>query len=179
MTQFTLHTLESAPEPSKPLLQDSVNTFGMLPNLHAVMAESAPHLQAYQTLHSLFLNSAFNSEEKTVVWQTINIEHNCHYCVPAHSAIAKSMGVADELTQALRAHTALPTQKLETLRTTVLQLVRNRGQLSEQEQQQFFAVGYTQQHLLDIILGLAQKVMSNYVNHLAKTPLDQPFKAFI
>ena len=156
MTQFTLHTLESAPEPSKPLLQDSINTFGMLPNLHAVMAESAPHLQAYQTLHSLFLNSAFNDEEKTVVWQTINIEHNCHYCVPAHSAIAKSMGIDDALTHSLRNHTALPTEKLETLRTITLLLVRNRGQISEQDQQQFFAVGYTQQHLLDIILGLAQ-----------------------
>ncbi|MBQ4844865.1 carboxymuconolactone decarboxylase family protein [Pseudoalteromonas sp. MMG005] len=179
MVQFDIHTLDSAPQDSKSLLQDSINTFGMIPNLHGVMAESAPHLQAYQTLHTLFLQSAFTSDEKTVVWQTINVEHNCHYCVPAHSAIAKSMGVDDTLNQALRDHTALPNERLETLRTTVLQLVRNRGILSDNEQQQFFDAGYTQQHLLDILLGLAQKIMSNYVNHLAKTPVDKPFEAFI
>ncbi|WP_212751009.1 carboxymuconolactone decarboxylase family protein [Pseudoalteromonas ruthenica] len=85
------------------------------------------------------------------------------------------MGIDDALTHSLRNHTTLPTDKLEILRTITLLLVRNRGRISEQDQQPFFAVGYTQQHLLDIILGLAQKVMSNYVNHLT-SGLDKGFE---
>jgi len=29
-----------------------------------------------------------------------------------------------------------------------------------------------------VILGLSQKVMSNYTNHLAETPVDEAFKGF-
>ncbi|ASM55896.1 hypothetical protein PNIG_b0275 [Pseudoalteromonas nigrifaciens] len=93
MTEFTLYTAENAPEESKSLMADSVAAFGMVPNLHAVMAEAPTLLKGYQVLHELFQNTSFNAEELTVVWQSINVEHNCHYCVPAHSAIAASMKV--------------------------------------------------------------------------------------
>lgn len=64
------------------------------------------------------------------------------------------------------------------LRETTLALVKNRGVLSEQELKQFFDAGYAQQQVLEIVLGISQKVMSNYTNHLADTPVDQPFKKF-
>lgn len=53
------------------------------------MAEAPGLLEGYQRLHQLFLDSSFDDEEVTVVWQTINVEHACHYCVPAHTGIAK------------------------------------------------------------------------------------------
>ncbi|MDO6749348.1 carboxymuconolactone decarboxylase family protein, partial [Gilvimarinus sp. 1_MG-2023] len=95
---FTLHTLESAPAESKPLLEKSLRAFGSIPGLHAVMAESPETLEAYQQLHQLFTQTSFDAEELTVVWQTINVEHQCHYCVPAHTAIANMMKVDPELT---------------------------------------------------------------------------------
>jgi hypothetical protein len=51
MTDFTLHTKESAPEASKSLLDNSEKAFGMVPNLHAVMAEAPTLLEGYQVLH--------------------------------------------------------------------------------------------------------------------------------
>ncbi|MCC4274369.1 carboxymuconolactone decarboxylase family protein [Marinomonas communis] len=57
-------------------------------------------------------------------------------------------------------------------------MVRSRGNLSEQEVEAFFAAGYGPKQLLEIILGLSQKVMSNYVNHLAQTPVDEVFKVY-
>jgi len=178
MTTFTLHTIESAPEESKSILEDSVKANGMLPNLHAVMAEAPGLLEGYQTLHNLFANSSFNAEELTVVWQSINVEHNCTYCVPAHTGIAHSMKVDAALTEALRNQEAMPTEKLQALKDTTLSMVRNRGIISEEEVARFFAAGYGQRQLLEIILGLSQKVMSNYTNHVANTPLDKPFQQF-
>ncbi|MCV5838426.1 carboxymuconolactone decarboxylase family protein, partial [Escherichia coli] len=67
------------------MIENSVKAFGMLPNLHAVMAEAPTLLEGYQVVHELFQQTSFNAEELTVVWQTINVEHGCHYCVPAHS----------------------------------------------------------------------------------------------
>lgn len=178
MSSYTLHDKTTAPAESQPLLENSVNAFGMIPNLHAVMAEAPGLLEGYQQLHQLFIDSSFDADELTVVWQTINVEHECHYCVPAHTGIAKSMKVDDAITEALRNETPLPSDKLEALRTFTLAMVRNRGNVDTSAVNDFLAAGYTQRQVLEVVLGLAQKVMSNYTNHLAETPVDEPFKAF-
>lgn len=178
MVEFTLHTKETAPAESKPLLEKSEKGFGRIPGLHAVMAESPEHLEAYQLLHGLFQKTSLSTVERNVVWLAINVEHECTYCVPAHSAIAKMQGVDDETVKALRDNTPLADPKLEALRTFTLKVLRERGHVSEDDLQTFLAAGYTNRHVLDIILGLAQKVMSNYVNHIAKTPTDAAFAAY-
>ncbi|MBU2963887.1 carboxymuconolactone decarboxylase family protein [Amphritea sp. 2_MG-2023] len=179
MNNLKVHTLESAPEGSQPLLQNSIKAFGSLPSLHGVMAESPVVLEAYQMLHKWFTESSFDADELTVVWQSINVEHECHYCVPAHAAIAKMMKVDDALTAALRNRQAMPNAKLQALHDTTLLIVRNRGQISEADVAAFYAAGYSPKHLLEIVLGLSQKIMSNYINHLADTPLDERFAAFV
>ena len=179
MNNLKVHTLESAPEGSKPLLQNSIKNFGPVPSLHGVMAESPVVLEAYQMLHKWFQESSFDAEELTVVWQTINVEHECHYCVPAHAAIAKMMKVDDALTAALRHRQPMPNARLQALHDTTLLIVRNRGVVDEADIAKFYAAGYTSKQLLEIILGLAQKVMSNYINHLADTQIDERFAAFV
>ena len=178
MPDFTLHDQASAPEAAKPLLEDSQKTFGMIPGLHAVMAEAPAVLEGYKQLHRLVLETSFDNDEKTVLWQTINVEHACHYCVPAHTGIAKSMNVSNEITEALHNETPLPTAKLEALRTFVLAVVRKRGDVSDEDLAAFYDAGYAQRQVLEVVLGVSQKVMSDYVNHIARTPIDRPFQKF-
>lgn len=178
MTAFTIHTVDTAPEDSKAMLEGAKKQMGMVPNLFGVLAESPSTLQAYQQLHQAFLDTSFNPEELTVVWQTINVEHECGYCVPAHTGIAHSMKVDPALTEALRNKEAMPNAKLQALQDATLSIVRNRGNISEAELAAFYAAGYGQQQVLEIILGLSQKVISNYTNHVAKTPVDDVFKKF-
>lgn len=179
MTEFHLHSYDSAPEQSKPLLEKSKAAFGSIPNLHAVMAESPSALAAYQELHNLFLNTSLTDEEKTVIWQAINVEHKCHYCIPAHSLIADVMNVPAALNRALVEQKPLPNRRLEVLREITLEIVRNRGHISSPTLESFYNEGYTQQNLLEIIVGVAQKIMSNYTNHVADTPIDKRFQAFV
>ena len=138
MTTLKIHNIETAPEGSKALLENSQKAYGMIPGLHGVLAASPELLKAYQELHQLFTETSFNNDELTVVWQTINVEHACHYCVPAHTGIAKMMKVDDAIIDALR----------------------------------------NEQQVLEIILGLSQKVISNYTNHIANTPVDEAFQKF-
>lgn len=179
MKKFQIHTHESAPEASKPLLENSVKNFGMIPNLHGVLAESPETLETYQMLHDKFQQTSFDAEELTVVWQTINIEHNCHYCVPAHTFIADMMKVNPAITEALKNKTPLPTPKLEALRDITLSILHNRGVVAQEELAAFYEVGYGTKQIIEIILGLSQKVMSNYINHLAETPTDEVFKDYV
>jgi len=140
---FTFHTIDTAPAKSKPLLEDSLKNFGMIPNLHAVMAESPAVLDAYKSLHESFQNTSFDKDE-----------------------------------DALRNRSALPNAKLQALHNMTLSMTRNRGRLQDAEVDAFFAAGYTQRHMLEIALGLSQKVMSNYVNHFSETPVDDAFAEF-
>ena len=178
MTTLKIHNIETAPEGSKALLEQSLKSNGMIPGLHGVLAGAPGLLEAYQSIHKLFTDSSFNKDELTVVWQTINIEHACHYCVPAHTAIAKMMKVDDAITEALRNETPLKDAKLEALRAMTLAIVRNRGHVSQQNLNTFYAAGYEERQVLEIILGLSQKIISNYTNHIANTPVDAPFQKF-
>ncbi len=178
MTTLKVHDIESAPEGSKPLLENSLKAFGMVPGLHGVLASAPKALEGYQVLHQLFTETSFNNDELTVVWQTINVEHACHYCVPAHTGIANMMKVDEAITEALRNETPLTDEKLEALRTFTLSVVRNRGNVTQEDLNAFYAVGYGEQQVLEIILGLAQKTISNYTNHIANTPVDDAFKKF-
>jgi uncharacterized peroxidase-related enzyme len=178
MTDFQLHTKKTAPEGGAELLERSEKAFGRIPGLHAVMSESPQHLEAYQKLHELFQQTSLSTVEQNVVWLTINVEHECHYCVPAHTGIAHMQKVPQDVIDALRDNTSLADPRLESLRDFTLKVVRQRGNVSDADVQTFLDAGFTKRNVLDIILGLAQKVMSNYVNHLAETPVDTVFEKF-
>ncbi len=177
MVDFTIHTVETAPDAAKPLLEKSQKAYGMIPNLHGVFAESPEVLEAYQVVGDLFGKSSLSAVERNVVWLAINVEHKCHYCVPAHTVIAKQQGVDDETIEALRNAAPLKDPKLQALRAFTLNVVRQRGEVSDGDVAAFLDAGFTKRNILDVILGVAHKTMSNYANHLADTPVDAPFKA--
>ena len=178
MSTFQIHNLDTVPEYSKAQLENVQQTFGMIPNLLGVLSAAPGVLEGYLTLHKLFADSSFNAEELTVVWQTINVEHECTYCVPAHTGIEHAMNVDPALTEALRNSQPMPNEKLQVLHDTTLSIVRNRGRVSEEKIAAFYAAGYEQRQLLEIILGISQKVLSNYVNHIAETPVDSVYEKF-
>lgn len=179
MTTLKIHNIESAPKGSKSFLEESLKSNGMIPGLHGVLAAAPGILEGYQTLHKLFTESSFNNEELTVVWQTINVEHECQYCVPAHTGIANMMKVDPSLSEALRNRTAMPNEKLQILHDFTLKIVRNRGHITKDDLSAFYEVGYGERQVLEIILGLSQKVISNYTNHIANTPVDESFQKFV
>ena len=174
-----VHTLESAPEASKPLLEKSIKGFGRLPSLHAVMAESPQMLEGYQRLHQLAVETAFTPEERTVVWMTVNVVNRCHYCVPAHTGIAKREKIDAAIVEALRNETPLPDSKLEALRTFTLAVRDSHGRPDAAELAAFRAAGFDDRAVLDVILIIAQKVMSNFTNSIFETPTDAAFEQFL
>ena len=176
--QTRIHDLASAPQAATKILQGAQDDFGMIPNLLGVLAESPPTLEAYTTLGGLFGESALTDIERNVVWLTISFENDCHYCVPAHTAIAMRDDVPEETIEKLRAGESLNDSKLEALRNFTALMVRNRGRASEAELETFLEAGFEQRHVFEVILGIAHKTISNYVNHVAETPVDEPFRKF-
>ena len=177
MTTFEIHTLESAPEASKPLLQAAKKTYGFMPNLLAGMATAPALLEGYMTLAGIYNKSALSETERQIVLMTANRIHGCEYCMAAHNFISTNSGVPEDVVTALRDNTPITDRKLEALRKFANVMVNSRGWPEVKEVEALFEAGYNQQTVLEVTLGISLKVMSNYTNHVVQTPLDSVFKA--
>lgn len=172
MTDFTTYTVESAPKASKPGLEATRAAFGFIPNLQGNMAESPELLEGYATLWDLFGKTTLTMHEQQVVYMSSNFENECRYCMAGHSTLAKMQKMDPAVIEALRAGSALPDPKLEALHRFATLVVRNRGWVSDADTDALLAAGYTRRNVLEVILGVATKVMSNYTNHITHTRLD-------
>lgn len=176
---FEVYKIENAPEKSKPLLENIHSAFGMVPNLHAVLAEAPVALEAYMKLHELVMQTSLSNVERHIVWMTINTENDCHYCIPAHAMLATMDGVDKAIINAVRNKQIINDDKLESLRNFTISVVQNRGNTTEKELTDFYNAGYTKQNVLEIVVVLSQKIISNYSNHITQVTVDEAFKAFI
>ena len=175
MSGFTLHTRESAPEGSRLTLSGAEKNFGFVPNLLGIFAESPAALKGYLALAGQIEQSSFTATEAQVVLLSASFENDCTYCVAGHSAIALGQGVPADVVAALRDGTPLPA-RLEALRYFTRSVVRKRGHLEPGELETFLAAGFTKGQVLEVILGVAMKTLSNYTNHITETPLDAAFQ---
>lgn len=176
---FTYHDRTTAPQESKELIDASIAGYSFLPNLHAVMAEAPATYKAYLETFRIFTEETTLSPiEQQVVMQTANVENRCHYCTAGHSMLMKMAGMPQEVISALRNDTVIPDPKLEEIRDFATSLIHSRGHVGDARLQQFLDAGYTKRQALEVLTGLAAKLLSNFTNALAHTDLDEPVKAF-
>lgn len=175
MSTFNVHNQESAPENSRPLLAGAQQAFGFVPNLIGTFAESPATLEAYLALGQIFDKSSFSATERQTVILAASRYNECHYCVAAHSVVAGMQKVPADVIEALRNDTPIADARLEALRQFTTAVVDQRGWVSEDEVDAFIAAGFTRAQVLEVVLGVTFKTLSNYTNHIADTPLDDAF----
>ncbi len=176
MTTFPVHSIETAPEASKAILNDVQKGFGFVPNLFRVLAEAPAAADAYKTIMSIFEGSSFSDAEKQTVLISTSIVNGCEYCVAGHTTLANMKGVPDDVIEALRSGTTIPDSKLEALAALTRSIVETRGWPAEEVKEAFYAAGYGTSQYLEVVVGVTVKTLSNYVNHAADTPLDGVFE---
>ncbi len=175
MSEFTVHTVETAPEDSKAILEGAAAKYGFTPNLLGVLAESPAALKAYGALAGAVAETSLDGTEQQVVLMTTSFENGCTYCMAAHSTISGMTGVPQDVVDALRAGTPIADPKLNALADFTRATVRNNGLVDSSITDAFLAAGYTNASILDVITAIAQKTISNYTNHFAHTPSDEAF----
>jgi uncharacterized peroxidase-related enzyme len=172
---YPVNTIETAPESARPTLAAAQKGFGFLPNLLAVMSTAPALLEGYLTLSRIFDSSSLSPTERQVVLLAVSRENGCAYCMSVHTAIAGMQKVPSDVVAAIRGDTAIQDAKLEALRRFASSVARERGWVSEAETAAFQAAGYGPQQVLEVVLGVGLKTISNYTTHIAKTPLDTAF----
>ncbi len=175
MTKFETYSLETAPEKSKDVLETVNKNYGFVPNLLGTMAEAPALAEAYLAVGKLFGGTSFSETERQVIALSVSRSNGCEYCVSAHSTIAKMGKVDEAVINAIRDDKTLGDEKLEALRQFATTVVEKRGWLDDRDVEAFLDAGYVRQQVLEVVLGVAMKTMSNYTNHIANTPLDDAF----
>ena len=171
---FTLHDTTSAPTASTGILDGVQKSWGLVPNLHRVLAERPAALEAYATLWAIAEKTGFSPQERNLVYIAIIYENECTYCMAGHTNLSRVAKVEPEVISAVREGRPIADPKLEALRQFAAEVTRSRGVVSEADVSAFKAAGYDNRAMLDVLVLAATKLISNYTNHLAQTPLD-PF----
>lgn len=169
---FRLHSIDTAPEASRKNLEQVKLKFGRVPNFFAVAAESPAAVDAYVSLSNIFRTTEFTPAEQQIVILAASVENKCEYCIAAHSKGAKAAGVPDDVIRAVVNRAPLGDARLEALRKVVSQIVERRGWLSDADVTKFLGHGFTKAQLLDVMVGISMKTLSNYINHLTDPPLE-------
>ena len=180
--QITLppQTLETAEGKAREVLDKALKQVGFIPNMYANMANSPGALETYGVGYNFFRkDSGFTPAEQEVVFLTISHENGCEYCMAAHSMVGEKMsGVPAPVLNALRAGLPLPDARLRALSVFTRIMVAGRGKPAGRDLQAFLAAGFGERQVLEIILAIAVKTISNYSNHVFHTDVDPVFAAY-
>ncbi|MGL3662837.1 carboxymuconolactone decarboxylase family protein [Pseudomonas aeruginosa] len=169
--------LATTDERGQAVLQKAKAQVGFIPNMYARMVNSPGLLETYLDGYAAFRNeSGFTPAEQELVFLVISRENGCEYCVSAHSVLAdKQSGLDPRFTDAIRAGQPIDEPRMAVLADFTRTLFHTRGLPSREATEAFLAAGFSERQVLEIVLALAVKTLSNYANHLFHTPLDPMF----
>lgn len=172
--------INDAKEPAKGILEATKSKMGAVPNMFKMMANNPSLLDAYTKADETFrTNSGFTPQEQEVILLSVAAYNGCSYCVAAHSFIAKNQSnVSPEVLEALRAQKELPDTKLDALSKFAISVAKERGYPSKDTMETLKDAGYTDEHIAGVLTGVGMKTMSNYINHIAETEVDDMFSEF-
>lgn len=177
MSEFELHTRDTAPEEAKDTLKAIEDKYGFVPNLFGKLAEAPQALDAYLAVNDLFEKTSLSETERQVVLIAASVYNQCEFCVSVHSFIAKNMAKTDpKIVEALRNGETLPDDKLNALAEFTRTVVHERGWAGDKAVERFLEAGYSQRQVLEVVLGVSLKTLSNYTNHITGTPLNEQFE---
>lgn len=144
---------------------------------YLTMANAPGVLTTYQHGYAyLRQNSGFTPQQQEVVFLTISVANGCGYCRAAHGTIADNMSkVPKEVTDAILDGKPAPDDTLGALQRFVQVMFDTRGKPEPSDVEAFKVAGFSERHVMEVILALAVKTLSNYTNHIFHTPVDDAF----
>jgi len=166
---------EEASEHSRLLLEKVRTSMGFIPNLVAKMANNHVLLHGYLAADGAFSRGTFTGAERQLILLAASVENKCQYSVAAHATAAKHLGAQSSVVAAVKRGLRTGDKKLDALVCITQEMVRERGKVRRQTVDDFIGAGYAKEQILEILLGVATKTISSYLDHISPTELDKQF----
>ena len=178
MTTFPIHSMESAPERSKPALKQLQSAFGMIPNIAGAMATSPVLINSLVGLFGNVHGGSFTEAQVQTVLLTDAVTNASTWAVAFHTALALKEGVDPKDIEAIRARGLPKDTKLAALSALARAMIEKRGRLDDQDIDRFIAAGFGKDHALEVIGIVAASTITNYTGSITKPRLEAPFEAY-
>ena len=172
MKQFNVPTKAEVSESNQEIFDQLTKKLGFVPNLYATYAYSETALKNYLTFSSA--PTSLTNKEKEVVNLAVSEVNGCKYCLAVHTALGKANGFSeDEIIEFRQGHST-SNPKLNALAAFTKNVVENRGKATDEAKNAFFEAGYSKGTLVDTIVLIGDKTISNYLHRTTEVPIDFP-----
>ena len=172
MTNFNVPTRDQVSSSNQAIFDQLEKGLGFVPNLYAYYAKSETALADYLALQNR--KSTLKAKEREVVNLVVSQVNGCRYCQSAHTVLGGMNGFTPDQIIELRTGSASFDSKLDALVKFTKKVTENRGQVSTRTKEEFFAAGYTEVNLIDVVIVVGDKTISNYIHNLAGFAIDFP-----
>lgn len=172
MTAFAVPTRDDVSPANQALFDALTRQLGMVPNLYATLAHSETALATYLALQSA--KSSLSAKAREVVNLVVSEVNACAYCLAAHSVIGRMNGFTEAQVLEIRAGTAGFDAKLDALARLVRSIALARGHADPVLVRAFLAAGWTAGNLVDVVLTIGDKTVTNYLHGVTQVPVDFP-----
>ena len=172
MTTFNVPARDQVSPANQALFDKLKKGLGMVPNLYATLAHSEHALGSYLALQDA--KSSLTGKAREVVNLVVSEVNRCEYCLAAHTVIGKMHGFTDEQVLEIRSGRAGFDPKLDALARLTRSLVSERGHADPALVDAFFAAGWSKENLIDTIVIVGDKTITNYLHAITRVPLDFP-----
>ncbi|MEO0469822.1 MAG: carboxymuconolactone decarboxylase family protein [Bacteroidota bacterium] len=171
-TSFNVPTRDEVSANNQAIFDNLEKGLGFVPNLYATYAYSDTALGDYLSLQNR--KSSLRAKEREVINLVVSQVNECDYCLAAHTALGKMNGFTDEQILEIRTGRASFDAKLDALAAFVKDITINRSKPSAEAVDGFFAAGYTKANLVDTIIVIGDKIISNFIHGTTQIPVDFP-----
>ena len=169
---FSVPTKEEVSENNQVIFDSLHKMIGFVPNLYAYFAKSDTALGDYLALQNR--KSTLRAKEREVINLVTSQVNGCRYCQSAHTVFGKMNGFTEEQVLEIRQGIAPFDSKLDALAKFTKSVAENRGRATEESKEAFFAAGYTEANLVDVVIVIGDKIISNYIHNLTNFEIDWP-----
>lgn len=172
MERFSIPTKAEVNQSNQDIFSNLEKNLGFVPNLYAYYAKNETALGDYLQFQNR--KTTLSKREKEVVNLVVSQYNGCQYCLSAHTMIAGLNGFSEDQIREIRGGEITFDSKLQALAAFTLAVVSNRGRVSESAKDNFFAAGYGEDNLIDVVLNVGDKTVSNYIHNIADFAIDFP-----
>ncbi len=175
-TQFSVPTRDEVSPANQAIFDNLQKALGFVPNLYATIAYSDNGLARFLAYQNA--KTSLSNKEKEAVNLIVSQVNECVYCQSAHLVLGKMNGFTDEQLLDIRKGTSTD-PKLNALVALAANITANKGKADGELVDDFYAQGYTNANLVDLILQISDKTAMNYLHNLTDIPVDFPLASVL
>jgi alkylhydroperoxidase family enzyme len=170
--ELKIHTTESAPDGSRPILAGIRADLGFVPNFAGAVAESPVLAGAFDGVRRAV--AAMNPVDREVAGVAVGVAVDNRYGVAFHSTIAASLGVGEDDLALMRAGSPPSDPRLAAVYEFARELVLTRG---DADAERLTGQGLTTAEILDVVAECVLASLVGLVDTLAgRIELDPALK---